>query len=57
VTAPARPASPFRPHSEQQVTRTAGKNPDPPAVRSRSAPADKVPPAIGFAAYMNPNGS
>ena len=52
-----RPASPFRPHSDQQVTRTVGKNPDPPPRRSRAADADKVPPAIGFAAYLAPYGT
>lgn len=49
--------SPFRPHSEQQITSTVGRNPDPPARRSQSVPADKVPPAIGFAAYLAPYGT
>lgn len=57
MTPAGRPASPFRPHSDQQVTRTVGTNPAPPPVRSRSAPADKVPPAIGFAAYLAPYGT
>jgi hypothetical protein len=49
------PKPSFRPHSEQ-VTKTVGKNPDPPAVRSAAPPADKTPPAIGFAAYLCPYG-
>lgn len=51
---PAR--SPFRPHSDLQVTETAGVNPAPPAKRSASPPADKAPPSIGFAAYLAPYG-
>lgn len=35
----------FRADRDQQMTATTGTNPDPPAKRSASAPADSVPPA------------
>jgi len=42
-------SSNFRGDREKQVTQTVGMNPEPPARRSQSAPADSVPPA-----YMAP---
>lgn len=39
-------SSNFKGDREKQVTQTVGANPDPPANRSQSAPADSVPPAI-----------
>jgi hypothetical protein len=44
----------FKGDREKQVTQTAGANPDPPASRSRSAPADSVPPGVPADCLIGP---
>lgn len=53
-----RPTDNFTPHQDAQVTQTVGVNPDPPAQRSRSVPADTSLPLeagspTGFTPFMN----
>ena len=53
-----RPTSRFTPDQDAQVTETVGVNPDPPAQRSRSVPADTSLPLTagsptGFSPFMN----
>lgn len=53
-----RPTDAFTPHQDAQVTQTVGVNPDPPAQRSASVPADTSLPLTagsptGFTPFMN----
>lgn len=50
------PGAPMRPHMDQQVTRTVGVNPNPPAGRSASVDADTSSMSAGNAAAFMPYG-
>jgi hypothetical protein len=47
-------SSNFQGDREKQVTQTVGVNPDPPATRSQSAPADSVPPLAPADCLLGP---
>jgi hypothetical protein len=57
-TAQIKPTTAYTPHQPAQVTQTVGVNPDPPAERQASVPADTSLPVVvgsptGFTPFMN----